>query len=51
METICELLEQWAAERPNNIALVEINPQELDSKRTTWREYSLIETSPVDKFY
>lgn len=51
METICELLEQWAAERPNNIALVEINPQELDSKRTTWREYSLIEPSPVDKFY
>lgn len=51
METICELLEQWAVERPNNIALVEINPQELDAKRTTWREYSLIESSPVDKFY
>ncbi len=34
----------------NDVALVEINPQELEKRHTTWREYSLIEPSPIDSF-
>ena len=50
MNTIAEILERNAREWPNDVALVEINPQELESRHTTWRDYSLIEASPVDKF-
>ncbi len=50
METIIEVLERNAREWPEDTALVEINPQELESRQTTWREYSLIESSPVDRF-
>ncbi|MBP5791928.1 MAG: acyl--CoA ligase [Kiritimatiellae bacterium] len=49
-ENITEILDRNAAEWPDDVALVEINPQELESRHTTWREYSLIESSPVDKF-
>ncbi|MBR2838207.1 MAG: acyl--CoA ligase [Kiritimatiellae bacterium] len=50
MENITEILERNAAEWPEDVALVEINPQELESRHTTWREYSLIESSPVEAF-
>ena len=50
MENITEILERNAAEWPYDVALVEINPQELESRHTTWREYSLIESSPVEAF-
>ncbi len=50
MDTIIEVLERNARQWPEDTALVEINPQELESHRTTWREYSLIESSPVDRF-
>ena len=50
MESIVEVLERNAREWPNDVALVEINPKGLESSHTTWREYSLIESSPVDKF-
>jgi len=49
-ETIVEMLERNAAEGPEDVALVEINPQELESRHTTWREYSLIESSPLEAF-
>ena len=49
-ENITEVLERNAREWPGDIALVEINPQELESRHTTWREYSLIESSPIEKF-
>ena len=48
--SIAEMLERNAAEWPNDVALVEINPQELENRRTTWREYSLIESSPIEAF-
>ena len=39
---ITEILERNAREWPADIALVEINPQELESRHTTWREFSLM---------
>ncbi len=47
---ITEILERNAREWPNDVALVEINPQELEARHTTWREYSLIESSPIEAF-
>ena len=47
---ITEILEQNAAKYENDIALVEINPQELENKHTTWKEYSLIESLPASSF-
>ena len=48
--TVAEILERNARDWPNDVALVEINPQELENRHTTWREYSLIESSPVAAF-
>ena len=50
VNNITEILERNAAQWGADVALVEINPQELESRHTTWRDYSLIESSPVDKF-
>ena len=44
---ITELLERNARECPDDVALVEINPAEMeDAPQVTWREYSLIQTNP-----
>jgi len=50
MNSILDILERNAKEWPNDVALVEINPQELEARHTTWREYSLIESSPIEAF-
>ncbi|MCQ2391505.1 MAG: acyl--CoA ligase [Kiritimatiellae bacterium] len=50
MQTITEILARNAREWPDDVALVEINPQELEARHTTWREYSLIESSREDAF-
>jgi acyl-CoA synthetase (AMP-forming)/AMP-acid ligase II len=50
MQNITEILEQNAKSWPDDVALVEINPQELESRHTTWREFSLIESSPIEAF-
>lgn len=42
---ITEILGRNAALWPDDVALVEINPQEYESRHTTWKEYSLIEPS------
>ena len=47
---ITQILSKHAKERPNEVALVEINPQELELRHATWREYSLIEPSARDAF-
>lgn len=47
---ITNILEQNAKLYGNDVALIEINPQELEKRHTTWREYSLIESSPTDTF-
>ncbi|MBO4305238.1 MAG: acyl--CoA ligase, partial [Lentisphaeria bacterium] len=47
---ITEILERNASQYENDVALVEINPQELENRHTTWKEYSLIESSPAAAF-
>ncbi len=47
---ITDILENNAVLYGSETALVEINPQELENRHTTWREYSLIEPSRTDSF-
>ena len=47
---ITEILEQNAALYKDEIALVEINPQDMEKKPSTWREFSLIEPSRSESF-
>ena len=48
--TIPDILAENAKRWPNEVALVEINPQELENHHTTWKEYSLIVSSPIEAF-
>ncbi len=50
MKPIPEILADNARLYPNETALVEINPQELEARHATWKEYSLIEPGTVDAF-
>ena len=47
---ITEILERNAKLYKDEVALVEINPQEMDKKHSTWREFSLIEPSRSASF-
>ncbi len=47
---ITDILTRNAENFGNEVALVEINPQELEQKRISWRDYSLIEPSRTDSF-
>ena len=47
---ITEILEKNAALYGEDTALVEINPQELEKRHNSWREYSLIEPGRSDAF-
>ena len=40
---VTEYLERNAREYPDEVALVELNPDEKDTRRTTWKEFGLIE--------
>ena len=48
---ITDFLEKNAKIYPNDVALVEINPERQPDKDLTWREYSLIETSSESEKY
>ena len=50
MQVITKILSANAAQYGSETALVEINPQELEARHTTWKEYSLIESSPIEAF-
>ena len=43
---ITSLLEQNCKLYPEDVALVEVNPAIEDDRRMTWREYSLVESTP-----
>ena len=43
---ITEILQKNADFYPNDVSLIEINPQIENQSRMTWREYSLIEANP-----
>ena len=48
---ITDFLERNAKIYPNDVALVEINPERQPDKNLTWREYNLIETSAESDKY
>lgn len=47
---ITELLEHNAKEYPNDICLVEINPEVTEVRRVTWKEYELMEPNPTTHY-
>ena len=47
---ITDFLERNAREFPNDICLVEINPEIQEDRRVTWKEYELIEPSPKTSY-
>jgi len=47
---ITKILERNARDFGNEVALVEINPQELENRHLTWKEFSLMEPSRNDPF-
>ncbi len=49
--TIIELLENNAREWPNDTALVEINPDQPETRRVTWHDFELVEPSVKQKHY
>ena len=48
---ITEILQKNADIYPNDVSLVEINPERQPDKNLTWREYSLIETASEGEKY
>jgi len=49
--TIVHLLERNAKEYPQDTALVEINPDQPETRRLTWHEYELVEPTPRVRHY
>ena len=49
--TIIELLERNARQWPEDTALVEINPDQPETRRVTWHDFELVEPSAKKKHY
>ena len=49
--TIVDLLERNAGQFGDEIALVEINPEQKETRRTTWRDFELVEPSRHRSYY
>ena len=49
--TIVDLLERNAREWPDDVALVEINPDQPETRRITWHEFELVEPSAKQPHY
>ena len=47
---ITELLERNAANYPNDVALIEINPKIKETRRVTWKEYELIQSTNKESY-
>ena len=47
---ITELLEKNVREYPDDICLVEINPEVKEVRRVTWKEYELMEPNPTTHY-
>jgi len=48
---LTDLLERNAAHFPDEVALVEINPAEKETRRMTWREFELVEPNISAPYY
>ncbi len=49
--TIVDLLERNAEEFGNDTALVEINPDQPETRHVTWQEFNLVESTPKSPHY
>ena len=49
--TIIELLERNAKQWPDDVALVEINPDQPETRRVTWHDFELVEPSLKKQHY
>ena len=49
--TIVDLLEKNAELYGHEIALVEVNPEQKETRRTTWRDFELVEPSRHRSYY
>ena len=47
---LTDFLERNAADYANDVALVELNPEAHDKKKSTWKEYSLVEEINTKRF-
>ncbi len=47
---ITHFLEDNVKKYPNDICLVEVNPDIQEKRRVTWRDYELIETNPTSNY-
>ncbi len=47
---ITQLLEDNVKKYPNDICLVEVNPEIQEKRRVTWRDYELIEANPTSNY-
>ncbi|MBR4183023.1 MAG: AMP-binding protein, partial [Lachnospiraceae bacterium] len=47
---VTEFLERNAKLYGNEVALVELNPEEKDKRRTSWKEYELIESNRYEPY-
>ncbi|MCR4740131.1 MAG: acyl--CoA ligase [Lachnospiraceae bacterium] len=47
---VTELLERNARLYGDEVALIELNPEENDTRRTTWKEYDLIESNRFEPY-
>ena len=49
--TIVHLLERNAREWPDDSALIEINPDQAETRRVTWHDFELVEPSARARYY
>ena len=47
---VTEYLERNARLYPDEVALVELNPDEPDTRRTSWKEFELIQPSRFEPY-
>ena len=47
---ITQYLERNSREYPNDVCLVEINPEIKENRRVTWKEYELIEPNTKESY-
>lgn len=47
---VTQYLERNATLYPDEVALVELNPEEKDTRRSTWKEYDLIESNRFEPY-
>ena len=47
---VCDMLRLNAAKYPNEVALIEVNPERADDRHITWRDYDLVETTDDEPY-